>query len=74
MSADKPPAGGQDAIRRVLFNEQGTQKTLLQLIQAKNTAQGKKPAARADLRMGRGPQGQILITNKRDGVIRLLVP
>jgi hypothetical protein len=89
VSADQPPAGGQDPIRRVLFNDpptssgspraesrgdKGTQKTLLQLIREKNAAQGKPPAPRADLRMGRGPRGQIFITNKRDGVIRLLVP
>ena len=49
-------------------------KTLLQLIQEKNTAQGKPPATRADLRFGEGPQGQIFVLNKRDGVIRLLVP
>jgi hypothetical protein len=74
VNADKPPAGGQDQIRRILFDDKGTNKTLLQLIREKNAAQGKPPAARADLRMGRGPNGQIFILNKRDGVIRLLVP
>ena len=74
VSADKLPAGGQDPIRRVMFDDKGTNKTLLQLIREKNEAQGRKPAARADLRMGRGPRGQIFILNKRDGVIRLLVP
>ena len=74
VSADKLPAGGQEPIRRVMFDDKGTNKTLLQLIREKNEAQGKKPAARADLRMGRGPRGQIFILNKRDGVIRLLVP
>jgi hypothetical protein len=74
VNADKLPAGGQDQIRRVMFDDQGTNKTLLQLIQAKNTAQGRKPAVRADLRMGRGPNNQLFILNKRDGVIRLLVP
>jgi hypothetical protein len=74
VSADKLPNGGQDAIRRVLFNDGGTSKTLLQLIQAKNTAQGKKPATRADLRFGPGPGGRIFILNKRDGIIRVLVP
>jgi glucose/arabinose dehydrogenase len=74
VSADKLPDGGQDAIRRVLFNDDGTRKTLLQLIQAKNTAQGKKPATRADLRFNEGPSGRIFVLNKRDGVIRVLRP
>jgi hypothetical protein len=74
VNADKPPAGGQDQIRRVLFDDKGTNKTLLQLIREKNAAQGKPPAPRADLRMGRGPNNQIFILNKRDGVVRLLVP
>jgi hypothetical protein len=74
VNADSPPKGGQDAIRRVLFDDRGTSKTLLQLIKEKNTAQGKPPASRADLRFGEGPDGKIFILNKQDGVIRLLVP
>jgi hypothetical protein len=74
VDADNLPNGGQLAIRQVLLNDKGTRKTLLQLIVEKNTQQGKEPAARADLRFGEGPQGQIFILNKRDGVIRLLVP
>jgi hypothetical protein len=75
VSADKlPAAGGQDAIRRILFDDNGEAKTLLQLIQAKNVQQGKKPATRADLRFGLGPDGQVLILNKRDGTIRVVVP
>lgn len=74
VDADNPPKGGQDAIRRVLFNDKGQQKTLLQLIREKNAAQEKTAARRADLRMGVGPQGQLFILNKRDGIIRLLVP
>jgi hypothetical protein len=79
VSADNLPNGGQDAIRRILFvaspssREGGETKTLLDLIKAKNVAQGKKPATRADLRFGLGPQGQIFLLNKRDGTIRLLV-
>jgi hypothetical protein len=69
-----PPNGGQDAVRRILFNDKGTRKTLLQLIQEKNKQQGKEPALRADLRFGEGPQGRIFILNKRDGVIREFVP
>jgi glucose/arabinose dehydrogenase len=74
VNADKLPDGGQDQVRRVLFNDKGTNKTLLQLIREKNAAQGKPNAPRADLRMGRGPRGQIFILNKRDGVIRVFVP
>jgi hypothetical protein len=74
VNADNLPKGGQDSIRRVLLNDKGTNKTLLQLIKEKNAAQGKPPATRADLRFGEGPNQQIFILNKRDGVIRLLVP
>ena len=74
LNADKLPGGGQDQLRRVMFNDKGTNKTLLQLIREKNAAQGKPAAPRADLRLGRGPRGQIFVLNKRDGVIRLLVP
>jgi hypothetical protein len=74
VSADKLPAGGQDAIRRVLFTQQGGEaKTLLQLINDKQAAQGTGPAPRADLRFGTGPDGQVFLLNKRDGTIRLLV-
>ena len=52
VDADNPPKGGQDPTRRILFNDKGTSKPLLQLIRDKNTAQGKPPAPRADLRLG----------------------
>ena len=74
VNADNLPQGGSGAIRRVLFDDQGKSKTLLQLIKEKNTAQGKTPANRADLRFGEGPDGKIFILNKRDGTIRMLVP
>ena len=74
VSADQLPGGGQDAIRRILFTTDGDAKTLLQLIQEKNLEQGRTPARRADLRFGTGPDGQIFLLNKRDGIIRLLVP
>ena len=74
VQVDQLPAGGQDAIRRVLFTQNGASTTLLQLVQAKNREQGRSPATRADLRFGTGPEGQIFLLNKRDGVIRLLVP
>jgi len=74
VRADELPSGGQDAIRRILFNDGGESKTLLQLIQEKNSQQGRSPATRADLRFGTGPDGQVFLLNKRDGTIRLLVP
>ena len=74
VDADNLPKGGQDSIRRILFNDRGTNKTLLQLIKQKNMSQGKPEAPRADLRLGVGPQGQIFVLNKRDGVIRAIVP
>ncbi len=40
INADKLPAGGQDAIRRVLFNDGGGSKTLLELIKEKNAQAG----------------------------------
>ena len=73
VSADKLPNGGQDAIRRILFNDKGQAKTLLQLIQEKNVAQGKPASTRADLRFGEGPNGEVFILSKRDGVIRQIV-
>ena len=73
LDADNLPDGGQDSIRRVLLNDDGQPKRLLQLIQEKNREQGKEPATRADLRFGRGPEGEVFILNKQDGTIRLLV-
>lgn len=74
VDADRLPAGGQEAIRRVLLNDRGTPKTLLQLIREKNAVQGRTPAPRADLRFGKGPDGRLFLLNKRDGVIREVVP
>jgi hypothetical protein len=74
VNADNPPKGGQDAIRRILLNDNGTSKTFLQVIKEKNAAQNRMPATRADLRFAEGPDGQIFLTNKRDGTIRMLVP
>lgn len=74
INADALPKGGQEAIRRILFNDNGVSKTLLELVKEKNVAQGKPPATRADLRFGQGPDGQIFVLNKRDGTIRRLVP
>ncbi len=74
VNADKLPDGGQDAIRRILFDDKGATKTLLQLIREKNQAQGKSPASRADLRFGEATDGRVFILNKRDNTIRLLAP
>jgi glucose/arabinose dehydrogenase len=77
VNADRLPGGGQDPIRRILLNDLsggGAQKTVLQVIQAKNAAQGKTPATRADLRFGEGPNQQIFLLNKGDGTIRVLTP
>jgi hypothetical protein len=74
VDADNLPKGGQESIRRVLLNDNGVAKTYLQVIKEKNTAQGKMPATRADLRFGEGPDGEIFLLNKRDGVIRRLEP
>lgn len=74
VDADAPPKGGSEAIRRILFNDKGQQKTLLQLIRDRNVAQGKPAAPRADMRLAVGPQGQLFVLNKRDGIIRLLMP
>ena len=72
--ADDLPEGGQAAIRRVRFEHRGETKTLLQMIQEKNIAQGREPTDRADLRFGTGPNGQIFLLNKQDGIIRRLMP
>jgi hypothetical protein len=75
VHADKLPAnGGQDAIRRIMFNDKGQTKTLLDLVKAKAVEKGRKPPTRADLRYGEGPDGRIFILNKWDGVIREIVP
>jgi len=74
VDADNLPSGGEDSIRRILFNDKGVTKTLLQLIQEKTVSQGKPPVRRTDMRLNLGPQGKIFVLNKFDGVIRLIVP
>jgi glucose/arabinose dehydrogenase len=72
VDANKLPKGGQEAIRRIVFNEKGSAKTLLDLIQEKRL--GKIFVDRADLRIDVVSDGKIYVLNKHDGVIRLLVP
>ena len=74
VNADKLPAGGQDPIRRILLNANGSAKTTLAVIQEKNKAQGKTPATRSDLRLSLGPDNQVFLLNKGDGTIRVLTP
>ena len=74
VSADNPPDGGQDPIRRVLLRDGGEAKTFLQVIQDKNREQGREVATRADLRFGAGPDDQLFLLNKADGTVRRLVP
>ena len=74
FDADRPPAGGQDGFGRILLDDDGEPKTLLQLVREKNAEQGREPSVRADLRFGSGPDNQVFILNKHDGTIRLLVP
>ena len=72
VQVDEPHDGGQDKIRRVLFNHEGQTKTLLQLVQESRNRQGLPELLRADLRFGVGPDGQVFLLNKRDGMIRRL--
>jgi len=74
VNADKLPSGGQDVIRRILLNANGSPKTMLEVIQEKNKAQGKPPATRSDLRLSLGPDNQVLLLNKGDGTIRVFTP
>jgi hypothetical protein len=71
VNADKLPAGGQDPIRRMLLNSNGAAKTMLQVIQEKNRAQGKPPAPRSDLRLSLGPDNHVFLLNRGDGTIRV---
>lgn len=74
VSADDLPEGGEEAIRRVLLrDDDGAERTFLELIQARNRAQGREPASRTDIRFATGPSGRLFLLNKHDGVIRELV-
>jgi hypothetical protein len=68
VNADENHTGGQDRVRRILFNLDGQQRTLLQLIQSKTSA------TRADMRMGVGNDERLFVLNKHDGIVRVLIP
>ena len=68
VNADNLPNGGQDQIRRILFNTADGPKTLLQLINTKTSA------SRADLRMGIGNDERLFVLNKHDGIVRVITP
>jgi hypothetical protein len=74
VSADNVPEGGQEPIGRILLNDEGQPRTLLELIRKANAAQSKPAAARVDLRFGSGRNGEVFLLNKQDGIVRLLVP
>ena len=77
VPADDPPSTGWRPVDmgRLLFEHRGEVKTFLTLIQETNVVQGRRrPTPRADLRFGTGPDGQVFLLNKFDGVIRRLRP
>lgn len=74
VDADKTTGGGSTLIRRVLLNDRGTPKSLLQLVKEKAAARNKPVPNRVDLRFGFDSKEHIFLMNKRDGTIRLLVP
>jgi len=74
FSADALPSGGQSPLRRVLLDAGSGPRTLLELVQEENAAQGRSPASRTDLRMSPGPDGWIFLLNKHDGVVRVIRP
>ncbi|NNF11949.1 MAG: hypothetical protein HKN72_01920 [Gemmatimonadetes bacterium] len=74
VSADAPPGGGEDAIRRVLLRDETGQRTFLEVIQATTEARGLDSTSRTDLRFAVGSEGRVFLLNKHDGVIREIVP
>ncbi len=74
IHADDLPDGGQAEIGRVLLNDGGEARTVLDIVRAKNLEKGRDPATRVDLHLAAGPAGQVFLLNKHDGVLRRLVP
>jgi len=74
FDADNLPEGGNTGIRRMLLRKaDGETKTFLEIIREKNEAQGRTPASRTDVRIDAGPDDQVFLLNKHDGMIRRLV-
>jgi hypothetical protein len=69
--ADRRARSSRSAVQRAAIT--GVYVYRQTAVREKDAAQGKPPARRADLQFGVGPDGQIFVLNKRDGVIRLLV-
>lgn len=74
VSADALPEGGQAAIRRVLLDDDGEEKTFLEVMVDRAAELGTAPPERTDLRFGTGPDDRLFLLNKHDGIIRELVP
>jgi glucose/arabinose dehydrogenase len=74
VSADDPPDGGQEPIRRVLLRDGDETRTFLDVVRETTVARGKGDVERTDLRFGEGPEGRLFLLNKHDGVIREIVP
>jgi hypothetical protein len=74
VSADDPPDGGQEPIRRVLLRDGDETRTFLDVVREATVARGKGDVERTDLRFGEGPEGRLFLLNKHDGVIREIVP
>jgi hypothetical protein len=74
VSADNPPKGGYEAIRRVLFVTApgAPPRPFLAIVQEKNRAQGKTPATRVDMRFDADSAGRIFVLNKADGILRVI--
>ena len=75
VDADDLPDGGEAPIRRILLrDDEGSERTFLEVIQEATVSQGRERATRTDLRFASGPGGRLFLTNKHDGVIREIVP
>lgn len=74
VSADDLPEGGQDSIRRILLDDGDGPRTFLEIIRDRNESQGRAPATRADMRLSGGPNGEVFLLNKADGLLRVLAP
>jgi hypothetical protein len=55
-----------------MLMDKGTAKTLLGVIRDRANASGARQPTRADLRFGTGPDNQVFLLNKQDGVVRML--